>query len=155
LEGLVDAGEAVARSELTLLESLAGVRTRKRAVRRAFFFSISFGPYWFSRFWDSTWMRPIGDDPSRFSTSASRSDLKSSFASDFDATFGSASSAFRVTVTILLFLLPAVRPPPLLRDALELLRHRPEEAGASLHQASPRLKDLPFGIGDAPQPGHL
>ena len=49
-----------------------------------FFSSISLGPYWASRFSASAWLRPSGDDPSFFSTSASGSDFRSSFASGFD-----------------------------------------------------------------------
>ena len=61
-----------------------------------FFSSISFGPYWVSRFCASACVRPSGDDRSRFSTSAMGRDLRSSFASGFDSAAGSprASGAF-------------------------------------------------------------
>ena len=52
-----------------------------------FFSSISFGPYWVSRFCASAWVRPSGDDPSFFSTSARGSVFRSSFASGFEPGF--------------------------------------------------------------------
>ena len=42
------------------------------------------GPYWVSRFVASAWLRPSGDDPNFFSTSASGRVFRSSFASRFD-----------------------------------------------------------------------
>ena len=49
-----------------------------------FLSSISFGPYWVSRFFASACVRPSGDDANFFSTSANGRDLKSSFAWGFD-----------------------------------------------------------------------
>ena len=48
-----------------------------------FFSSISLGPYWASRFCASACVRPSGDDPNFFSTSARGRDFRSSFASGF------------------------------------------------------------------------
>jgi hypothetical protein len=45
-----------------------------------FFSAISFGPYLVSRFCASAWVRPSGDEPSFFSTSARGRVFKSSFA---------------------------------------------------------------------------
>ena len=47
----------------------------------SFFSSISLGPYRASRSVASAWVRPSGDDPSRFSTSGTGRDFRSSFAS--------------------------------------------------------------------------
>jgi hypothetical protein len=47
----------------------------------SFFSSISLGPYLASRPVASAWLRPSGDEPSRFCTSATGRDFRSSFAS--------------------------------------------------------------------------
>ena len=49
-----------------------------------FFSTISFGPYCARRCSASTWVRPSGDDPSRFSTSATGRVFRSSVASGFE-----------------------------------------------------------------------
>ena len=65
-----------------------------------FFSSISLGPYWVSRFSASAWLRPSGDEPNFFSTSASGRDFKSSFASGFDPGFGFGALGSSVLVPI-------------------------------------------------------
>src|SRR5580658_3735155 len=49
-----------------------------------FFSAISFGPYWVRRFCASAWVRPSGDEPSFFSTSAKDRVCRLSLATGFD-----------------------------------------------------------------------
>ena len=82
----------------TATSIIQGIGPQKymRNLRKAlvFFSSISFGPYLVSRFAASAPVRPSGDEPSRFSTSAIGSVFRSSFASEGEAGFASGDLAW-------------------------------------------------------------
>src|ERR1039458_8976073 len=75
----------------------------------AFFSTISFGPYFASRFPASPWLRPSGDDDRRFSTSGTGRDFRSSFASGTGPAFapGAPGRLAPVSLTVLILFLPS------------------------------------------------
>ena len=76
----------------------------------AFLSAISFGPYLASRFPASAWVRPSGDDDSRFSTSGTGRDFRSSFASGSGTAFAPGRPAPVSLTVLMLFSRPSWHP---------------------------------------------